>query len=122
MDIVEELSQVTASKLTADVFSSSSVNNKMARDYFLLLGTISFLRPMLLDQCGAYGPLLDICNYQNRTDLMKLMLSSLDFGHNVPCRVILSKILTSTDKVGEELSTYCLCVCVYMCVCGSIQT
>lgn len=71
----------------------------MSRDYFLFLGTISFLRPALLDQCKAYGPLLDICNYQNRSDLMKLLLSTLDFGHNIPCRVILSKILTSTDKV-----------------------
>ena len=99
-DIVDELSQVTASKVTADVFSASSVANKMSRDYFLLLGTASFLRPTLLEQCKAYGPLLDICNYQNRSDLMKLILSTLDFGHNVPCRIILSKILTSTDKVS----------------------
>ena len=97
-DIVDELSQVTASKVTADVFSASSVANKLARDYFLLLGTTSFLRPALMEQCKAYGPLLDICNYQNRTDLMKLMLSTLDFG-NIHCRVILSKLLTSTDKV-----------------------
>ncbi|CAI8054557.1 Rapamycin-insensitive companion of mTOR [Geodia barretti] len=96
-DIVNELSQVTASKVTADVFSASSIANKLARDYFLLLGTISYLRPALLEQCKAYGPLLDICNYQNRTDLMKLVLSTLDFG-NVHCRVILSKLLTSTDK------------------------
>ena len=43
--------------------------------------------------------LLDICNYQNRSDLMKLILSTLDFGHDTHSRVILSKILTSTVKV-----------------------
>lgn len=41
--------------------------------------------------------LLDICNYQNRSDLMKLMVSSLDFAHDVHSQVILGKILTSTE-------------------------
>lgn len=54
-DMVAELSQVTASKLTADVFSSASISHKMARDYFLFIGTISFHRPVLLEQCKAYG-------------------------------------------------------------------
>ena len=112
-DIVNELGQVTASKVTADVFSASSIANKLARDYFLFLGTISFLRPQLLEQCKAYGPLLDICNYQNRTDLMKLMLSTLDFG-NLQCRVILSKLLTSTDKVLKII--YSLLALHYMAI------
>ncbi len=55
-DIVDELSQVTASKLTADVFSSSSVAHKLARDYFLFLGTVSFHKMTVLKQCKAYGP------------------------------------------------------------------
>ena len=42
--------------------------------------------------------LLDICNYQNRSYLMKLMLSSRDFAHDIHSQVILGKILTSTDK------------------------
>lgn len=42
--------------------------------------------------------LLSVCNYQNRSDLMKLIISSLDFAHDVQCQVILSKILTSSDK------------------------
>ncbi len=54
--MVMELGQVTASKLTADVFSNVSISHKMARDYFLFLGTISFHKPLLLEQCKAYGP------------------------------------------------------------------
>ena len=41
--------------------------------------------------------LLVICNYHNRSDLMKLMISCLDFAHDVKSRVILSKVLTSAD-------------------------
>lgn len=55
-DMVTELGQVTASKLTADVFSNTSISHKMARDYFLFLGAISFHKPLLLEQCKAYGP------------------------------------------------------------------
>ena len=55
-DIVVELSQVTASKLTADVFSASSVAHKLARDYFLFIGTVSFHKPDLLAQCKIYAP------------------------------------------------------------------
>ena len=55
-DIVVELSQVTASKLTADVFSASSVSHKLARDYFLFIGIVSFYKPDLLAQCKIYAP------------------------------------------------------------------
>ena len=41
--------------------------------------------------------LLDICNYHNRSDLMKLMVASLDFAHDTHSRVILSKLLTACD-------------------------
>ena len=61
--IVFELSQVTASKLTADVFTSSNVSNKLSRDYFLFLGTISFHKSSLLRQCKAYGAWVDIQLY-----------------------------------------------------------
>ena len=53
---MNELSQVTAaSKLTADVFTHTSVAHKLSRDYFLFLGTVSFYRPTVLEQCKAYG-------------------------------------------------------------------
>jgi hypothetical protein len=55
-DIVDQLAQVTVSKVTADVFSSSSVANKMARDYFLFIGAVSFHNSSLLHLCKAYGP------------------------------------------------------------------
>lgn len=41
---------------------------------------------------------MDICNYQNRSDLMKLMISSLDFSHDHASQVVLSKVLTCTEK------------------------
>ncbi|KAL5486702.1 hypothetical protein EMCRGX_G019218 [Ephydatia muelleri] len=97
-DIVNELGQVTASKLTADVFSTSSITNKLARDYFLFLGTISFYNSSLLNQHNAYGFLFDICNYHYRIDLIKLMIASLDFAQDLYARAILSKILTTGSK------------------------
>ena len=55
-DIVLELSQVTAaSKLTADVFSAASISHKLARDYFIFLGTVGFHKVALLGQCKTYG-------------------------------------------------------------------
>ena len=45
-----------------------------------------------------HSRLLVICNYHNRSDLMKLMISCLDFAHDVKSRVILSKILTVADS------------------------
>ena len=48
--------QVTASKVTADVFSPGSVTHKMSRDYFLLLGAVSFHNSSLLYYLGTYGP------------------------------------------------------------------
>ena len=45
-----------------------------------------------------HSRLLVICNYHNRSDLMKLMISCLDFAHDVKSRVILSKILTAADS------------------------
>ena len=48
--------------------------------------------------CAPYFRLLVICNYHNRSDLMKLMISCLDFAHDVKSRVILGKVLTSADS------------------------
>jgi hypothetical protein len=46
----------------------------------------------------SHSRLLVICNYHNRSDLMKLMISCLDFAHDVKSRVILCKILTAADS------------------------
>ncbi len=49
--------------------------------------------------------LLDICNYPNRSDLMRLMITTLDFAHDVHSRVILNKLLTATHKEMRLYST-----------------
>ena len=54
----------------------------------------SFLGPLIVFPFR----LLVICNYHNRSDLMKLMISCLDFAHDVKSRVILNKVLTSADS------------------------
>jgi len=46
--------------------------------------------------------LLAICDIPNRNDLIKLIISSLDYGHDVYSRIILSKVLTASDQVWSS--------------------
>ena len=43
--------------------------------------------------------LLDICSIPGRLDLHKLLIASLDCAHDNHSRVVLSKLLTSKEKV-----------------------
>lgn len=44
--------------------------------------------------------LLAICDVPGRNDLLKLIVSSLDYSQDVYSKVVLSKILTSSDQVS----------------------
>ena len=44
--------------------------------------------------------LLAVCDVPNRNDLLKLIVSSLDFSQDVYARVVLTKILTAGDQVS----------------------
>ncbi|XP_019855516.1 PREDICTED: rapamycin-insensitive companion of mTOR-like [Amphimedon queenslandica] len=96
-DIVDPLGQLTASKVTTDIFSPSSTSHRMSRDYFLLIGAVSFHNSSLLLSLGAYGPILDICSITYRHDLHKLIISSLDFSHDNYSKPILQKLLNGSD-------------------------
>ncbi|XP_065904435.1 rapamycin-insensitive companion of mTOR-like isoform X3 [Dysidea avara] len=104
-DIVSQLSQVTAHKKTADVFTPQCIQNTLCRDYFLFIGYVSYQKPAVLLACNAYAPLLAICDIPNRNDLIKLIISSLDYGHDVYSRVILNKVLTASDQAMRLYAT-----------------
>lgn len=53
--------------------------------------------------------LLAICDVPNRNDLLKLIISSLDYSQDVYGRVVLTKILTSSDQVSSV--TLCISSC-----------
>lgn len=47
---------------------------------------------------------LAVCDVPNRNDLLKLIISSLDFSQDVYARVVLTKILTAGDQVSCMIS------------------
>ena len=44
--------------------------------------------------------LLAICDVPNRNDLLKLIVSSLDYSQDVYSQIVLTKILTAGDQVS----------------------
>ena len=47
---------------------------------------------------------LAVCDVPNRNDLLKLIISSLDFSQDVYARVVLTKVLTAGDQVSCMMS------------------
>jgi rapamycin-insensitive companion of mTOR len=91
-DIVGELEEIASGRLSAH-FSPYNLEHTLCRDYFLFLGCVSRHKPSVLSHCKAYGVLFNICEIDMRTDLHKLILSSLDFSRDRSSRAILSKML-----------------------------
>ena len=54
---------------------------------------------VVLYVCFVSPSLLDICSIPGRLDLHKLLVASLDYSHDNHSRVVLSKLLTSKEKV-----------------------
>ena len=54
----------------------------------------------LLVSMVTNNSLLAICDVPNRNDLLKLIVSSLDYSQDVYSQIVLTKILTSGDQVS----------------------
>ncbi|KAL2100031.1 hypothetical protein ACEWY4_004425 [Coilia grayii] len=80
---------------------SNGLLNTLSQHYFLFLGTLS-AHPggvKMLEKCGVFQCLLNLCSLKNQDHLLKLTVSTLDYGRDGLARVILSKILTAaTDN------------------------
>ncbi|KAK1788330.1 hypothetical protein P4O66_016775 [Electrophorus voltai] len=80
---------------------SNGLLNTLSQHYFLFLGTLS-AHPngvKLLEKCGVFQCLLNMCSLKNQDHLLKLTVSTLDYSRDGLARVILSKILTAgTDN------------------------
>ncbi|XP_062410091.1 rapamycin-insensitive companion of mTOR-like isoform X2 [Sardina pilchardus] len=103
-DLVKDIVQwlTSSSGLKPDrSLQSNGLLNTLSQHYFLFLGTLS-AHPngvKMLEKCGVFQCLLNLCSLKNQDHLLKLTVSTLDYGRDGLARVILSKILTAaTDN------------------------
>ncbi|XP_041792873.1 rapamycin-insensitive companion of mTOR-like [Chelmon rostratus] len=76
---------------------SNGLLTTLSQHYFLFLGTLS-AHPQgvkLLEKCGLFQCLLNLCSVKNQDAVLKLAVSTLDYSRDGLARVILSKILTA---------------------------
>uniref|UniRef100_A0A3P9P013 RPTOR independent companion of MTOR complex 2 n=1 Tax=Poecilia reticulata TaxID=8081 RepID=A0A3P9P013_POERE len=79
---------------------SNGLLTTLSQHYFLFLGTLS-AHPQgvkMLEKCGLFQCLLNLCSVKNQDAVLKLAVTTLDYSRDGLARVILSKVLTaSTD-------------------------
>uniref|UniRef100_A0A1A8BIB3 RPTOR independent companion of MTOR, complex 2 n=1 Tax=Nothobranchius kadleci TaxID=1051664 RepID=A0A1A8BIB3_NOTKA len=76
---------------------SNGLLTTLSQHYFLFLGTLS-AHPQgakLLEKCGLFQCLLNLCSVKNQDAVLKLAISTLDYSRDGLARVILSKVLTA---------------------------
>ncbi|XP_051751758.1 rapamycin-insensitive companion of mTOR isoform X1 [Ctenopharyngodon idella] len=99
-DIVQWLTSSSGLKPERSLHSNGLLST-LSQHYFLFLGTLSS-QPngvKMLEKCGAFQCLLNLCSMKNQDHLLKLTVSTLDYSRDGLARVILSKILTAaTDN------------------------
>ncbi|XP_051732729.1 rapamycin-insensitive companion of mTOR isoform X1 [Ctenopharyngodon idella] len=99
-DIVQWLSSSSGLKPDRSL-QSNGLLTTVSQHYFLFLGTLS-AHPQgvkMLEKCSVFQCLLNLCSLKNQDHLLKLIISTLDYGRDGLARVILSKILTAaTDN------------------------
>ncbi|XP_062273613.1 rapamycin-insensitive companion of mTOR-like isoform X1 [Scomber scombrus] len=79
----------------------------LSQHYFLFLGTLS-AHPQgvkLLEKCGLFQCLLNLCSVKNQDAVLKLAVSTLDYSRDGLARVILSKILTAATDTCRLYAT-----------------
>ncbi|KAK5871195.1 hypothetical protein PBY51_004087 [Eleginops maclovinus] len=86
---------------------SNGLLTTLSQHYFLFLGTLS-AHPQgvkLLEKCGLFQCLLNLCSVKNQDAVLKLAVSTLDYSRDGLARVILSKILTAATDVCRLYAT-----------------
>ncbi|KAF7668319.1 hypothetical protein LDENG_00018400 [Lucifuga dentata] len=86
---------------------SNGLLTTLSQHYFLFLGTLS-AHPQgvkLLEKCGLFQCLLNLCSAKNQDAVLKLAVSTLDYSRDGLARVILSKILTAASDTSRLYAT-----------------
>ncbi|KAK9522489.1 hypothetical protein VZT92_018949 [Zoarces viviparus] len=86
---------------------SNGLLTTLSQHYFLFLGTLS-AHPQgvkLLEKCGLFQCLLNLCCVKNQDAVLKLAVSTLDYSRDGLARVILSKILTAATDACRLYAT-----------------
>ncbi|XP_017272781.1 rapamycin-insensitive companion of mTOR isoform X3 [Kryptolebias marmoratus] len=86
---------------------SNGLLTTLSQHYFLFLGTLS-AHPQgvkLLEKCGLFQCLLNLCSVKNQDAVLKLAVSTLDYSRDGLARVILSKVLTAATDVCRLYAT-----------------
>uniref|UniRef100_A0A3Q3GEL0 RPTOR independent companion of MTOR, complex 2 a n=1 Tax=Labrus bergylta TaxID=56723 RepID=A0A3Q3GEL0_9LABR len=86
---------------------SNGLLTTLSQHYFLFLGTLS-AHPQgvkLLEKCGLFQCLLNLCSVKNQDAVLKLAVSTLDYSRDGLARVILSKILTAATDTCRLYGT-----------------
>ncbi|XP_047447527.1 rapamycin-insensitive companion of mTOR-like isoform X1 [Mugil cephalus] len=86
---------------------SNGLLTTLSQHYFLFLGTLS-AHPQgvkLLEKCGLFQCLLNLCSVKNQDAVLKLAVSTLDYSRDGLARVILSKILTAATDTCRLYAT-----------------
>ena len=78
-------------------FSAESVREKLAREYFTLLGIVSASKhgSDLIRKYDFYGPLYSLYKDESKDYLARLILSSLNYGNNKNARTLLDSWVKS---------------------------
>ncbi|KAL7838990.1 hypothetical protein SRHO_G00256480 [Serrasalmus rhombeus] len=95
-DIVQWLSSFSGLKSERSL-QSNGLLSTLSQHYFLFLGALSG-QPSgvkVMEKCGAFQCLLNLCSVKNQDSLLKLTVSTLDYSRDGLARIILSKILTA---------------------------
>ncbi|XP_035642023.1 rapamycin-insensitive companion of mTOR-like isoform X1 [Oncorhynchus keta] len=86
---------------------SNGLLTTLSQHYYLFLGTLS-AHPhgvKLLEKCGLFQSLLNLCSVKNQDAVLKLAVSTLDYSTDGLARVILSKILTAATDTCRLYAT-----------------
>nr|XP_057925788.1 rapamycin-insensitive companion of mTOR-like isoform X4 [Doryrhamphus excisus] len=86
---------------------SNGLLTTLSQHYFLFLGTLS-AHPQgvkLLEKCGLFQCLLNLCSVKNQDAVLKLAVATLDYSRDGLARVILSKILTAATDTCRLYAT-----------------
>ncbi|XP_062239274.1 rapamycin-insensitive companion of mTOR-like isoform X2 [Platichthys flesus] len=86
---------------------SNGLLTTLSQHYFLFLGTLS-AHPQgvkLLEKCGLFQCLLNLCSVKNQDAVLKLAVTTLDYSRDGLARVILSKILTAATDTCRLYGT-----------------
>lgn len=86
---------------------SNGLLTTLSQHYFLFLGTLSaHLQGIkLLEKCGLFQCLLNMCSVKNQDAVLKLAVTTLDYSRDGLARVILSKILTAATDTCRLYAT-----------------